>query len=127
MRSVVEFFVALAVVIGLATAIASSVAPPTTTRSERQARIDELLSRDEVELVDFVAAFGPPQRITEVPCAGASCIRAQWDLSLGSRMCWRRLIVVLNEAERTIFRAQQVPIAPVGNPEEGLRCKEVVE
>lgn len=126
MKSVAEFLIAIAVIIGLATAISSSIAPPTSTRSDLQATIDDLLGRDEVTLSAFVEELGEPKDVQNVPCAGSTCIEATWDIGIGSNPCWQRLVVVLNEGDRTIFMADQFPIAAVGSEDEGgLRCVEV--
>ena len=126
MKSVAEFLIAIAVIIGLATAISSSITPPKTTRSDVQETIDDLLAREDVTLSAFVDAFGEPKHVKNVPCAGNTCLEARWDLGIGSNPCWQRLVVVLNEDERNIFTADQVPIARIGSEEEGdLRCVEV--
>jgi len=126
MKSVVEFLIAIAVIIGMATAISSSITPPETTRSDLQATIDDLLTRDEVTLSAFVAELGEPKNVKNVPCAGNTCIQATWDIGIGSNPCWQRLVVVLNEAERNVFMAEQLPIAAIGSEDEGdLRCVEV--
>ena len=126
MKSVAEFLIAIAVIIGLATAIGSSITPPETTRSDLQATIDDLLSRDEVTLSAFVEALGQPKNVENVPCAGETCIEATWDIGVGSNPCWQRLVVVLNEGERHIFTADQRPIATVGSEDDGdRRCVEV--
>ncbi|MFB6286600.1 MAG: hypothetical protein ABEK03_08500 [Candidatus Bipolaricaulia bacterium] len=123
MKSVAEFLIAIAVIIGMATAISSSITQPETTRSDVQATIDDLLSRDEVTLSAFVDALGEPKSVENTPCAGNTCIEATWDIGIGSNPCWKRLVVTLNEEERTIFMAEQLPIAAVGSKEEGdLRC-----
>jgi len=125
-KSVAEFLIAIAVIVGMATAISSSITQPETTRSDVQATIDDLLSRDEVTLSAFVDAFGEPKAVENVPCAGNTCIEVTWDLGIGSSPCWQRLVVVLNEDERTVFMADQLPIAAVGSEDEGnLRCVEV--
>lgn len=126
MKSVAEFLIAIAVIIGLATAISSSIAPPTMTRSDLQATIDELLAREDVTLSAFVEALGEPNNVEDVPCAGDTCLEATWDIGIGSNPCWQRLIVVLNEDERNVFMADQFPIAAVGSEDEGdLRCVKV--
>lgn len=126
MKSVAEFLIAIAVIIGLAAAISSSITPPETTRSDLQATIDDLLARDEVTLSAFVDQLGEPKNLQNVPCAGNTCIEATWDLGIGSNPCWQRLTVVLNESERNIFMADQHPIATVGNEDDGnRRCVEV--
>lgn len=126
MKSVAEFLIAIAVIIGMATAIGSSISQPETTRSDVQATIDDLLSRNEVTLSAFVDEFGEPKSVENVPCAGNTCIEATWDIGIGSSPCWQRLVVVLNEDEQTIFMADQLPIAAVGSEDEGdLRCMEV--
>jgi len=125
-KSVAEFLIAIAVIIGLATAISSSITPPKTTRSDLQETIDDLLSREDVTLSAFVEELDEPKRVKNVPCAGNTCIEATWDIGIGSNPCWQRLVVVLNEDERNVFMADQFPIAAVGSEEEGdLRCVEV--
>lgn len=125
MRPVIEFLVALIVVISLAVLISEGTVETVKQRDELQEKIDELLGREAVTLTDFVDAFGAPDDLTKVTCEGEACLKAIWDLSTATRRCWKRLVVVLSEGKRRIFMAETREIASVGQPPEEVRCVEV--
>lgn len=124
MRPVLEFILALSLIVALAFLISKGTMESAVQRQELQEKIESLLGQDEVTLTDLVAELGQPDELTTATCEGAQCLKAIWDLSLPTWACWRRLIVVLNERQRTVFFSEMKEIIPVGDSKDRLRCIE---
>ena len=119
-----EFALAIAVVAVLALSIAQSATRLAERRVQLEERVEALLERDAVTLLDFVELLGDPDELAVVACDGAKCVKAVWNLSYKSVDCWKRLVVVLNEEERRVFYAEWVDLIVIERTEAGAVCRE---
>lgn len=127
MRDIVAFLLALALIISIAVLITRGTAEVIAQREALEAKIDDLLEREQVTLADFIEAFGEPQSLEAVTCQGAKCLKATWDLSYATRDCWKRLSVVINEQQRSVFFAELIDLAVIERKDNQVRCVEAPE
>ena len=80
-----------------------SLEQETIAAEEMQLQIDEVLARESFSLSDFVEKFGEPNNVNTVNCAEERCIKARWDLSTRFVLCWKKLEVVLNEDQQSLY------------------------
>lgn len=127
MRDILAFLLGLALIISMAVLITRGTAEVIAQREALEAKIEDLLEREEVTLADFIEALGEPQSLDTVTCQGAKCLKASWDLSYATRDCWKRLSVVINEQQKSIFFAELIDLAVIERKGEEIRCVEAPE
>ncbi len=124
MRELLQL-VLVAAVIGVFAFLITQTATDAVSQRERLLdTLDDLLTRESVTLVDFIEALGQPKSLETVTCEGVKCIKAVWDLSYATVECWKRLIVILNEEEQSVFYSELIDLVVLRRSEEGTRCVE---
>jgi hypothetical protein len=124
MRPAIELLLILALLISIAFLVTRGISEVRAQREELEAKISELLGREEVTLADFIEALGEPRSISVVTCEGTKCIKAAWDLSYATRECWKRLVVILNEEEKRIFYSEMQDLTVISREDGEARCIE---
>jgi hypothetical protein len=80
---------------------------------EATATIDSLVKLDHVALSDFIEKLGEPDNVTNVMCEQNRCIKARWDISTVYVRCWKRLQVILNEEQKTLFYSEVIALKEI--------------
>ena len=124
MRELLAFLLGLALIVSIAFLIVRGTAEVTQQREQLEMKIKDLLERDGVTLAHFIEALGAPKSVNVVTCSGTKCIRATWDLSYATRDCWKRLSVVLNEEQRSVFFAEMTDLMVIERQGRETRCAE---
>ncbi len=127
MRPVWEMLLILALIVSIGLLVSRSVTETRAQQDQLEAKIQELLQREEVALADFIEALGEPDGLSVVTCDGTKCVRAFWDLSYAFRECWKRLIVVLHEEKKRVFFAETKELVVIQKTPEETRCAQVPE
>ncbi|OGF53305.1 MAG: hypothetical protein A2Z21_10585 [Candidatus Fraserbacteria bacterium RBG_16_55_9] len=127
MRDILGVLLGVAIIISIALLITRGNAEVTAQREQLESKIEDLLQREEVALTDFIKAFGEPQSLGVVTCQGENCLKASWDLSYSTRVCWKRLSVVLNEQKKNVFFAELKDLVVIERKGEDTRCAEAPE
>lgn len=127
MRDILGVLLGLAIIISIALLLTRGNAEVTAQREQLESKIADLLEREEVTLADFVEAFGEPKSLDVVTCQGEKCLRAIWDLSYSTRVCWKRLSVVLDEQQKGVFFAELKDLIVIERKGEETRCAEAPE
>jgi hypothetical protein len=123
MRSPSEIVIVLGLLIAIL--LISTRIATTVEQDKLTDRITSLLQLKRGSIADFVEVLGEPKTVAAITCAGVKCTRAVWDLSLPTRPCWRRVVVVINEEEKTVFMAFMENLIYAGWGAKGVICAAV--